>query len=423
MALRNGLLVHGPTHWAAAVRTRDGGRRWPAGRKPRLRWRAVERVPGLRGVTEAGRGVRGDPAGQARAARGAAADAGRAHARRGGARRRRRRRCAAPAAARTLGREAAVAAMSAAARRCSRCEAATWPPYHGVEHKAIAAYEQDGDAADATKEHDRCGSNLVAPMLAPTAPATSRSAARACAARPPRARSRWARWRSRSRSSRWAERHPDTVLARWLRRPGLRDPARASGTREPSAEQLEVGRAALDEILRVEGGAVRVPRACSSRRLVALWDDLDGSSLVRRLRGAVDQACSNASASCSGTASGPRAVPAARERAARARRRARPSAPNRRRCAPPARIWQEHLPLDPVLGNAETAAARESTLSPRLSPITESAGRAAQCSARLGCRRRTSVAVARGLARAACRSSTALADQPSPARRRRPRRA
>ena len=37
--------------------------------------------------------------------------------------------------------------------------------YHGVEHKSIAAYEQDGEAADADKEHDRCGSNLVAPML------------------------------------------------------------------------------------------------------------------------------------------------------------------------------------------------------------------------------------------------------------------
>ena len=35
MALRNGLLVHGPTHWAAAVRTRrrdQGG----LGRKPDL---------------------------------------------------------------------------------------------------------------------------------------------------------------------------------------------------------------------------------------------------------------------------------------------------------------------------------------------------------------------------------------------------
>ena len=39
--------------------------------------------------------------------------------------------------------------------------------YHGVEHKAIAAYEQDvPDAAEAAKEHDRCGSHLIAPMVA-----------------------------------------------------------------------------------------------------------------------------------------------------------------------------------------------------------------------------------------------------------------
>ena len=40
--------------------------------------------------------------------------------------------------------------------------------YHGVEHKAIAAYEArtTRTRADAAKEHDRCGSHLVAPMLA-----------------------------------------------------------------------------------------------------------------------------------------------------------------------------------------------------------------------------------------------------------------
>ena len=39
--------------------------------------------------------------------------------------------------------------------------------YHGVEHKAIAAYEQDAeDASETSKEHERCGSHLVAPMLA-----------------------------------------------------------------------------------------------------------------------------------------------------------------------------------------------------------------------------------------------------------------
>ena len=37
MALRNGLLVHGPTHWAAAVRTDSGEIQVASGRKPRLR--------------------------------------------------------------------------------------------------------------------------------------------------------------------------------------------------------------------------------------------------------------------------------------------------------------------------------------------------------------------------------------------------
>ena len=49
----------------------------------------------------------------------------------------------------------------------------------------------------------------------------------------------------------WSERHPDTSLARTLRVPG-HEMQRLIGTREPTAEQLEVGRAALAEILRVE---------------------------------------------------------------------------------------------------------------------------------------------------------------------------
>jgi len=50
----------------------------------------------------------------------------------------------------------------------------------------------------------------------------------------------------------WSERHPESRLARLLRRPG-HEIQRTVGTREPSPEQLEVGRAAVDEILRVEG--------------------------------------------------------------------------------------------------------------------------------------------------------------------------
>src|SRR4051794_27712189 len=52
MALRNGLLVHGPTHWAAAVRTDDGEVKVASGRKPRIGAGPVERVPGVRGVAK-----------------------------------------------------------------------------------------------------------------------------------------------------------------------------------------------------------------------------------------------------------------------------------------------------------------------------------------------------------------------------------
>ena len=51
----------------------------------------------------------------------------------------------------------------------------------------------------------------------------------------------------------WSERHAGTRTAQALRLPG-HELQRVLGTREPTAEQLEVGRAALDEILRAEGG-------------------------------------------------------------------------------------------------------------------------------------------------------------------------
>ena len=52
MALGNGLLVHGPTHWAAAVRDRDDAIVTASGRKPRIA--AVDGVPGVRGVVRLG---------------------------------------------------------------------------------------------------------------------------------------------------------------------------------------------------------------------------------------------------------------------------------------------------------------------------------------------------------------------------------
>jgi uncharacterized protein YqhQ len=52
----------------------------------------------------------------------------------------------------------------------------------------------------------------------------------------------------------WSERHPSTRAARAFRRPGF-ELQRAIGTREPDERQLDVGRAALAEILRAEGVA------------------------------------------------------------------------------------------------------------------------------------------------------------------------
>ena len=124
--------------------------------------------------------------------------------------------------------------------------------YHGVEHKAIGAYEEDGETADATKEHDRCGSNLVAPMLT-TAVAGSLAVRRAGLSGP--LADGVVALGSLGVAVEvflWSERHSDSALSRALRRPG-HELQRAVGTREPSEEQLEVGRAALAEILRAEG--------------------------------------------------------------------------------------------------------------------------------------------------------------------------
>jgi uncharacterized protein YqhQ len=49
----------------------------------------------------------------------------------------------------------------------------------------------------------------------------------------------------------WSERNRGTVAAKLLRRPG-HELQRVLGTREPTEDQLEVGRAALDEIVRAE---------------------------------------------------------------------------------------------------------------------------------------------------------------------------
>jgi hypothetical protein len=99
--------------------------------------------------------------------------------------------------------------------------------YHGVEHKAIAAYETDADAADAAKEHDRCGSHLMAPLL-------SLNLAGGGGVLGQFGRSRARRVEPSSQTVTFAD---------------------VAGIEEAKQELLEVGRAALAEILRVEAPA------------------------------------------------------------------------------------------------------------------------------------------------------------------------
>jgi uncharacterized protein YqhQ len=250
MALGNGLLVHGPAHWAAAIRRADGTIAVASGRKPRLRGR-IEDVPGARGVVRLSEAMLVIPLvkralpeaklpfqnGQTLAAMAGATVAG------GLVRKR----------ARGLGGEAAVAVLSLAPSLLA-LRSGDLAAYHGVEHKAIAAYEQDaGEVADVAKEHDRCGSHLMAPLL--TANVAGGALLRRLVDRPTPAQGAVLSLASIGVAVEvfvWSEKHAGSTATRVLRRPG-HELQRLVGTREPTATQLEVGAAALDEILRVEG--------------------------------------------------------------------------------------------------------------------------------------------------------------------------
>lgn len=250
MALRNGLLVHGPTHWAAAVRTRDGRIERASGEKPRFR--GLDGVPGLRGATRLAEALaviplvkRALPAAQLPFQNASVVGAG-AGATVAAAllRRRWRGSFAAEAGAAAISLVPSVVAL----------RGGDLAAYHGVEHKAIGAYEQGAeDARDATKEHDRCGSHLMTPLIASNIAGVT--LLRKAVDQPGPLASSAVALASLGVAVEvfgWAERHPDSAATRVLRRPG-HELQRVLGTREPTEDQLDVGREALDEILRAEG--------------------------------------------------------------------------------------------------------------------------------------------------------------------------
>ena len=250
MALRNGLLIHGPTSWAAAARDQNGEIQVASGPKPALAPDLAVRVPLLRGPLRLAEAFLLIPTVRMKlraarlpfedvrviAAMLIASSASRAL-------RRKRASAASELVQAALGLAPAMVALS------DRNLAA----YHGAEHKAIGAYEAGSDdPASATKEHERCGSNLVAPMLVLSA-AGQLLLERALEEPGPIARAAVgvASASLAAEMFAWSERNPASAAARAFHRPG-HEIQRLIATKEPTPEQLEVSVAALREILRVE---------------------------------------------------------------------------------------------------------------------------------------------------------------------------
>ena len=251
MALRNGLLIHGPTSWAAAARDRDGEIQVASGRKPVLAPDLAVRVPLLRGPLRLAEAFLLIPTVRMKLRVGAAPVRGRAGDRRD-VRRLEREPGAAPSAG-ERDRASWSRRRSGWRRRWSRSATATSPPTTASSTRRSAPTRPGSDdPASATKEHERCGSNLVAPMLVLSA-AGQLLLERALEEPGPMARAAVgvASASLAAEMFAWSERNPETTAARAFHRPG-HEIQRLIATKEPTPEQLEVGVAALREILRVE---------------------------------------------------------------------------------------------------------------------------------------------------------------------------
>ena len=247
MALANGVLVHGPTSWACAIR-RDDGRLEVASAKKRFTATRVQ-TPLLRGPARLAEAMavlpevkRKLPAAKLpmQDGRTLASILGAAAAVRGLRESRLR-----PVAQELL---AGLLSIAPAALALRGGELAA---YHGAEHISIGRYEH-GDSAQ--KEHERCGGHLVGPLLVTTAfgnalatlaPERMRIHARAAA--------QLGAVGASTEIFGWMTRHPDNALSQALSKPGHELQHRLT-TAEPTPDQLEVAEAALRACLELEGG-------------------------------------------------------------------------------------------------------------------------------------------------------------------------
>src|SRR3954469_16211017 len=239
MALVNGVLVHGPASWACAIRNAEGQLEVASAYK-RLRASEIQN-PLLRGPAKIAEVFALLPQVRRRLPEARlpfqrpqvlAAMAGTAllvHTLK-------ESRRLTPLARELLGGILSLAPAAVAVRSSDLAA------YHGAEHIAIGSYEHDEPRA---REHERCGTHLVGPMLA-TATVANVLAARAPLRYRPAARAAAALGAVAASTEifGWMQRHPQTRLARALARPGHEFQHRVA-TAEPTPEQLEVAEAAL----------------------------------------------------------------------------------------------------------------------------------------------------------------------------------
>jgi uncharacterized protein YqhQ len=248
MALQNGVLVHGLTSWACAVRDSGGELHVASGRKPHFAPAARTRIPILRGPIALAEAFallpmvrRALPQARFPFEQPAVLGSIAATTLAAGA----LRRSGLPAGAREV-----VAGGVAFLPALLALRGPDLAAYHGAEHVSIGTYENGGTPAP--KEHPRCGSQLIAPMVASTL------AANIVASRAPAGTRRIARLAGMVAAVggsvelfSWVARNPDKRVAQVLARPGFELQRRFS-TAEPSAEQLEVANVARDACLALE---------------------------------------------------------------------------------------------------------------------------------------------------------------------------
>ena len=249
MALTNGVLVHGPHAWACAVRGADGELKVASEHK---RFRAAEvKSPILRGPARIAEIFAVLPQVRRRlpeatlpfqrpqvlAAMGGTALVVRSI---------KESSRLSPLARELLG---GILSLAPAALALRGGELAA---YHGAEHISIGTYEHGEPRA---REHERCGSHLLGPLVASTALGGALAAKAPKHLRgPARAAAQLGAVAASTELFGWMTRNPDKPLSRALAWPGHELQHRLA-TAEPTPEQLEVAEAALAACLELENAA------------------------------------------------------------------------------------------------------------------------------------------------------------------------